>query len=75
MLMEQEPAPKPGLFLCTGTDLMIASSRAAAEAVEFQVAGDLMSAALSATVAVYDSVTGTAFHLTVDLTRAIPIRI
>ena len=53
---------------CTDTSLMSASNIAPAEILEFDVAGNLDSVTLLATVPMFDYVTNTAFDLTVDLT-------
>ena len=53
---------------CTGTGLLSASNLAPADIVNFQVAGNLDSATLLATVPMFDFVSNTAFDLTVDLT-------
>lgn len=51
---------------CTDTPLLSASG--SAELADFQVAGNLDSATVRATVPMFDSVSGTAFAVTVDLT-------
>ena len=53
---------------CTDTSLMSASNSAPAEIIEFDVAGNLDSVSLLATVPMFDNVTNTAFNLMVDLT-------
>lgn len=53
---------------CTGIPLMSASNMAPAEILNFQVAGNLDSATLLATVPMFNYVSNTAFDLTVDLT-------
>jgi len=53
---------------CTDTSLMSASNIAPADILNFQVAGNLDSATLLATVPMFDYVSNTAFDLTVDLT-------
>jgi hypothetical protein len=53
---------------CTGTSLMSASNLAPADILNFQVAGNLDSATVLATVPMFDYVSNTAFNLTVDLT-------
>jgi hypothetical protein len=54
--------------ICTDTALLSASNAAPAESVEFNVAGNLETATVVATVPMFDSVSNTAFELTVDLT-------
>jgi hypothetical protein len=53
---------------CTDTPLLSASGSAELTDSDFQVAGNLDSATLHATVPMFDNVSGTAFDLTVDLT-------
>ena len=53
---------------CTDTLLMSASNSAPAEIIEFDVAGNLDSVTLLATVPMFDNVTNTAFELTVRRT-------
>jgi hypothetical protein len=54
--------------ICTGTILMSASNRAPAEIIEFDVAGNLDSVTLVATVPMYDYLNNIAFDFMVDLT-------
>jgi len=54
--------------ICTDTTLMSASNIAPAEITEFNVAGNLDTATVVATVPMFDYVSSTAFDLTVDLT-------
>jgi hypothetical protein len=54
--------------ICTGTTLMSASNMAPAEITEFNVAGNLDTATVVATVPMFDYASNTAFDLTVDLT-------
>jgi hypothetical protein len=54
--------------ICTDTSLMSASNIAPAEITEFNVAGNLETATVVATVPMFDYVSNTAFDLTVDLT-------
>jgi hypothetical protein len=53
---------------CTDTPLLSASSIAPAENLDFQVAGNLTSATVHATVPMYDNVSDSTFEVTVDLT-------